>query len=357
MNSRRNTRKYLPALISALALFLSAAIFTVAPAVAQRTKQLPPPPPVPIYRPKPTPTPVPEELDVVRVTSNLIAVPVSVTDASGQPVMGLTANEFRIEEDGRSQQIAQLGDPEQVPLDIALLIDISGSVEASFEFELKAAADFLRQVMKQGDRATVFAIAEKPQFVQGFASAEVVARQLMTVRPTKGYTAFFDSVLAAEKYLDQNSSQGRRRVIVVISDGEETARILTQHDSDKARGGSSKLSLVENQVLFIERVNAEVVKEVQRGEVTFYSINPSGRTMHLNPRIARAQAGMEKLAAATGGAAFVPAGESDLPAIFQRIASEIRSQYLPYYQSSTEAGIGCVSQTRCAEKLRVDLIR
>jgi len=62
---------------------------------------------------------------------------VSVTDANGQPVLGLTANQFRIEEDGRSQQIAQLGDPEQVPLDIALLIDVSASVEARFAFEQK----------------------------------------------------------------------------------------------------------------------------------------------------------------------------------------------------------------------------
>lgn len=354
MNLTRNTRQALPALISALALFLFAAIFTVAPAVAQRTRQLPPPPPVPIYRPKPTPTPAPEELDVVRVTSNLIAVPVSVTDANGQPVLGLTANQFRIEEDGRSQQIAQLGDPEQVPLDIALLIDVSGSVNASFEFEQKAAADFLRQVMKRGDRATVFAIADKPRFVQAFASAEVAARQLMTVSPTKGSTAFFDSVLAAEKYLDQNSSQGRRRVIVVISDGEETARILTQHESDRAKG-SSKLSLVENQVRFMDRVNAEVLKEVQRGEVTFYSINPSGRTMHLNVRIARSQAGMEKLAAATGGAAFVPRTEADLPAIFQRIASEIRSQYLLQYYSDNKASGAAFRRIKVTAPARPEL--
>ena len=57
-------------------------------------------------------------------------VPVSVTDANGQPVLGLKAADFRIEEDGRSQEIAQIGDPEQVPLDIALLIDVSGSVVA-----------------------------------------------------------------------------------------------------------------------------------------------------------------------------------------------------------------------------------
>ena len=354
MDLRKSIQELLPALISALALFLFAAILAVAPAAAQKTRQLPAPPPVPIYRPKPTPTPAPEELDVVRVTSNLIAVPVSVTDASGQPVLGLTANQFRIEEDGRSQQIAQLGDPEQVPLDIALLIDVSGSVEARFEFEQKAAADFLRQVMKQGDRATVFAISDTPQFVQAFTSAEVAARQLMTVRPTKGSTAFFDTVLAAEKYLDQNSSQGRRRVIVVLSDGEETARILTQHQSDTAKGGST-LSLVENQVRFMERANAEVVKEVQRGEVTFYSINPSGRTMHLNVRIARSQAGMEKLAAATGGAAFLPASDLDLPAIFQRIASEIRSQYLLQYYSDNKSGGAAFRRIKVTAPARPEL--
>jgi Ca-activated chloride channel family protein len=77
---------------------------------------------------------------------------------------------------------------------------------------------------------------------------------------------------------------------------------------------------------------------VQRAEVTFYSINPSGQTMRLNVRTARSQTGMERLAAATGGAAFVPAHESDLTNIFNRIASEIRSQYLLQYYSNNQSG-------------------
>jgi len=55
-------------------------------------------------------------------------------------------------------------------------------------------------------------------------------------------------------------------------------------------------------------------------------------------RIARSQTGMERFAAATGGAAFVPSSETDLPAIFQRIASEIRSQYLLQYYSDNKSG-------------------
>ena len=336
MHSTNTKKCSWPALLSALALFFIAAVFLAQPIRAQRVKQLPPPPPGPVYKPKPTPTPAPEELEVVRVSSNLIGVPVSVTDANGQAVLGLNPGDFRVEEDGRPQQVTQLGNPEQVPLDIALLIDVSASVEARFAFEQKAAADFLRLVLKPGDRATVFAIDEKPRFVQALASADVASRQLLTVTPGRGFTAFFDSVLAAEKYLDQNSSQGRRRVIVVISDGDDTARIQQMHDSQSAKG-NFKLSMVENQVRFIERAQAEVLKEVQRAEITFYSINPSGRTMHLNVRIARSQTGMERIANATGGAAFIPANESELPNIFKRIASEIRTQYLLQYYSTNKA--------------------
>src|SRR6185503_2540182 len=112
-------------LIVALAFLLLGISLFVSPSSAQKVKELPPPPPVPTYKPKPTPTPAPIEYEVVRVTSNLVMVPVSVTD-QGKPVLGLKPSDFRIEEDGRPQQIAQLGDPEQVPLDIALLVDVSG---------------------------------------------------------------------------------------------------------------------------------------------------------------------------------------------------------------------------------------
>lgn len=354
MNLRKYTRNSLPALISALALFLSAAIFTVAPAVAQRTKQLPPPPPVPIYRPKPTPTPAPEELDVVRVTSNLIAVPVSVTDAKGQPVLGLTADQFRIEEDGRSQPIAQLGDPEQVPMDIALLIDVSASVESRFDFEQRAAADFLRQVMKPGDRAAVFAIGETPKFVQALATADIATGQLMTIKSTRGFTAFFDTILAAEKYLDKNSSQGRRRVMVVLSDGDDTARILNASTAP-SRKADMNLTGVNAQIALIQRAQQEAQQEVQRAEITFYSINPSGNTMHLNPRSARSQQGMERIAGATGGAAFLPSNESQLPAIFQRIAAEIRSQYLLQYYSDNKSGGAAFRRIKVSAPARPEL--
>src|SRR5229473_5446746 len=87
------------------------ALFLCVPAASGQTiKDMPPPPPVP--KPKPTPTPKPpaeEVLDVVKVTSNLVMVPVSVTDSAGQAVQGLHVNDFRLEEEGRQPELAESG--------------------------------------------------------------------------------------------------------------------------------------------------------------------------------------------------------------------------------------------------------
>jgi Ca-activated chloride channel homolog len=319
--------------------FLLLAVFTTLTAHAQ-IPGLPQDAPPPMRRPTPKPTPTPEprddEYEVVRVTSNLVVVPVSVTDAAGQPVLGLKTTDFRLEEEGRAQEIAEMGDPEQVPLDIAILIDVSGSVDARFAFEQQAAAGFLKQVLKAGDRATVFAIDEKPRFVQELTSATRASEKLMAITSAKGFTAFFDTVLAATRYLEKSSGSGRRKVIVVISDGDDTARIL---DVSREQNRNSDLEVIGQnaQLRLIERGVAEVQREVQRAEITFYSINPSGNTMHLNVRTARSQQGMERMAEATGGAAFIPARLEDLNVLFNRIASELRSQYLLQYYSNNDS--------------------
>ena len=344
-----NRKHFLPALATAaLALsFLGISLF-IPSTSAQKVKELPPPPPPPTYKPKPTPTPAPIEYEVLRVNSNLVVVPVSVTDSQGQPVLGLKPTDFHIEEDGKPQQLAQLGDPEQVPLDIAMLVDVSGSVVSRFDFEQQAAAAFIKQVLKQEDRATVFAIDDKPRFLQKLTSADEAARSVMTIKPANSYTAFFDSVLAAVKYLDQSSGTGRRRIAVVISDGDDTARILevsrAQLSNDNKTNDPAtpadraKMFGVEAQQKMLDNAQLDTQREVQRAEVTFYSINPSGQTLHLNVRTARAEVGMERISAATGGASFVPAGDADLANIFNRIAAEIRSQYLLQYYSDNQTG-------------------
>jgi VWFA-related protein len=354
-NRMRNLRM-LALLCGALAFLLFA--------VGASAQQPSPPPPPPADAPasekppggikppmaKPTPAEDDEAGEIIRVTSNLIVVPVSVTDAAGQPVMGLTIPDFRLEEEGRAQEITQIGDPEQIPLDIAILLDVSGSVDARFTFEKEAAARFLKQVLKPGDRATLFAIDQKPRLEQARDTAERVADRLLAMAPAKGATAFYDTVNEASKYLVQNTPAQHRRVIVVISDGEDNFSNRTRdvevemyralNDKSEQTDKQRREQLVKLRNAAQQQALLEVQRELQRAEVVFYSINPSGEALRLNPPGIRAQEGMARLAEATGGNTFVPESQnvklSDLDKVFNQIASELRSQYLLQYYSNND---------------------
>jgi len=357
MQLRKTKQTSGPALFcAALASFLCAIILTAIPVSAQKIKQLPPPPPGPVYKPKPTPTPGPEDFDVVRVSSNLIVVPVSITDANGQPVLGLQANDFRIEEDGKIQEVAQLGDPEQVPLDIALLIDVSSSVSERFSFEVQAATRFLKQILRPTDHATVFAIDRTPRLEQPRGTADLAAAKLLTIRAatTPSPTAFYDTVSEAARFLAANTPERSRRVIVVISDGEDNFSNLVRdsavatYNATKNEDGTdpkarARIRSASETALQAGHVKAqtEVRLQVQKANATFYSINPNGASYRLNVISTRAQNAMLQLANATGGNAFVPAQIEDLTEVFNRIANELRAQYLlQYYSDNKSSNVG-----------------
>ena len=357
MGSSKYQKYFAPALgLSALALFFSAAVFLSAPARAQKLKQLPPPPPGPRFKPKPTPTPEPTpvpEYEVIRVSSNLVVVPVSVTDVQGRPVMGLKQTDFHVEEDGHVQELSQLGDPEQVPLDIALLIDVSSSVTEQFGFEKEAATRFLKQVLRPIDHATLYAIDRTPRLEQGRSTADVAAARLMSIKASIGPspTAFYDTVVEASRSLALNTPEQNRRVIVVISDGEDNfstrVRELSLAEYEATQGDEKDVSpeakarrraalakaLQQNHL----KAQAEMQREVQKANAVFYSINPSGEAIKLNVISTRAQDAMQHLAGATGGTAFVPAKAEDLEAVFSRILNELRAQYLLQYYSNNKS--------------------
>lgn len=323
----------MPVVLAALAFML----FATRPVDAQTPQGLPQDAPPVMPRPTPKP-PRDDEYEVVRVTSNLVVVPVSVTNAAGEPVLGLKKENFRLEEEGRAQEIAEIGDPGQVPLSIALLLDVSLSVEARIDFEKEAGARFLKQVMKPVDRATVFTISTDPRLEQPLDTSERTTAKLASItlaERAKGATAYYDTVVEAARYLAQNTPPGHRRVIVVISDGEDTysERIKQAIGATPQERDSVKM---EDRLKIYNRVVMEVQREVQKAEVAFYSINPSGQALRLNVVSQRAQDGMQQLAGATGGTSFVPEKLENLDAVFRQIAAELRSQYLLQYYSNNE---------------------
>lgn len=319
--------------------------------------------------PTPTPTPTPtstpgvqEDNDVIKVRSRLIVVPVSVTDASGEPVTGLKAENFRVSEEGASQTIDTVGNAESVPLEIALLIDVSGSVNPLFEFEKKAAAQFLQTVMKPDDRATIFLIGDKPSAVLQSENSSAAAQRLMSVVPSGKFTAFYDTTAAAARYLRANAPAKSLRVIVALTDGEDNwsdlvreAEKSTYRDIDVNRLTPEKRNeLAATTDAAHRNAQTKISRELQDADTVFYVINPAGNSIKLNKISMRAQVGMEKFANETGGTFFLPKfaatdtkdalqnssntkkNEATLDRIFKQLANDLRAQYLIQYYSDAE---------------------
>ena len=279
---------------------------------------------------RPAQNPQQDQDQPVRLISRLVLVPVSASDASGKPVKDLTADDFAIDEEGRRQTISSLGEPGKVPVEIALLFDVSGSIRGQFEFEQQAAVRFIREVLKPADAVSVFSIGTTPKIIKTRTSrGEEATTGLMSIVPVKEPTAFFDTVAEAALYLGKSSEPGSRRVLVVISDGEEN---FSEH---------YKLN--------------DALRELQKNDCLFYSINPTGSSMRLNTISVRGQSVMESMSLQTGGKAFVPEKVSDLEAVFRQIAEELQAQYLLGYYSTDERVDGGFRQIKVQVPKRPDL--
>ena len=253
---------------------------------------------------------------VIRVTTSLISVPVSVTDHSGNPIRDLAASDFVIEEDGNRQQIEKAAEPGRTALELALLFDISGSVNDRFNFEREAAARFLKEVLRPGDAVSIFLIGPRPQPLQPRThSISEALESLRHITPTKKATAFFDSVVSAAHSLHREAPPNSRKVQIVLSDGEDN----NSEDSNLR----------------------DAHRELTHADCIFYSINPSGQSIRLNTISLSGQNGMEELASQTGGAAFLTDKPEDLAGIFARISVELQAQYfLAYYAPTRELNGG-----------------
>ena len=255
------------------------------------------------------------DAETIRINSRLVTVPVSVTDANGVPVRNLTAEDFVLEEDSSTQQVQTLGEPGKTPIEMVLLFDVSRSIRNRFDFQREAAGRFLKEAMKPGDGISIFSIGTKPVLtVPHTTQAEKAVSGTLSIAPTDESTAFFDTVVKAAQHITDSSNPDTRRVMIVLSDGEDT--------------NSLRFKL------------GDAVRELQRAECLFYSINPSGPSIFLNRISVKGQEGMFKLATETGGMAFLPDKIDDLPHVFAQITAELQAQYLLGYYSTNEAADG-----------------
>jgi Ca-activated chloride channel homolog len=239
----------------------------------------------------------------IRVNVNLVNVLVSVLDEHNRPAPDLPREAFQLFEEGVQQKIDVFESETSQPLDLALMIDASLSAHKEISFEQEAAAHFIRQVLRLGDRLSVFCFDENVSQLAPFSDNVATLQAAVRKIPSGAGTSIYDAVLLGSRALERRGDD-RRRVIILVTDAGETT---STSDFDAAR----KEAVRSNTLLY-----TIVIRPVK---------NESGRNT-------AGEHALETMTDTTGGAMFYPDTPQELGAIFDRIDRELRTQYrLAYY--------------------------
>ncbi len=242
----------------------------------------------------------------ISVNVRLVNVFVNVTEGDGAPVPGLTKDDFALSEDGREQKIAVFERQSELPLNIVLAIDASGSVAKDFPLEEQAAHRFVHALLRPVDRFDVMEFSDNVREVVGFTNnLSRIDRGLNSIHVGSA-TALYSAIYLASQNLAPYSG---RKVLVLISDGGNTVN-----------GSTYDMAL----------------EQAVRGEVIVYSIIDVPIAASAGRDLAGEHA-MITLSQETGGKYYY-ADASSLDRTFDQISEDLRTQYLlGYYPQSKSA--------------------
>jgi Ca-activated chloride channel homolog len=243
--------------------------------------------------------------------TTLVVIPVTVTDPMNRFVLGLDKDNFSLLEDGAKQKITYFSG-EDAPLSVGLLIDTSGSMGLKMETSRRAVAEFLK-TMNAEDEAFLIQFGDRANVVAGFTTRMNEIENAMKAMQPGGLTALLDAVELGVR--EMKKAKNPRKALVVVSDGGDNHSRYTASDiKDVVREADTQIYAmgVFEAVLF-PRMTAEEVS---------------------GPRL------LAEIADQTGGRAFGASAFNQLPSIAEKIAIELRNQYVLAYTPSNDARDG-----------------
>ena len=238
----------------------------------------------------------------------VINLNVSVTDARGRYITDLTKNDFAVFEDGVRQELS-IFNHEDIPISLVLMIDTSASMDEKLPTARAAAIRFVGTLRPQ-DNAQVMQFNDRTTILQDFVADHDALDSAISRTEAAGPTALHNALYVALKELEKQKTQAlRRRAIVLLSDGEDTASLVS-----------------DDQVLDLAR----------KTEINIYAISLRPRRMQDRNAVKFSQAAhlLTALTQDTGGQVHFPNSLSELDAVYDRIAEELRTQYSLGYVSN-----------------------
>jgi len=315
-----------------------------APTPAQPTPQpSPTPPPV---RPAPAKGETVDEDEVLNVETSLVNVLFNAIDRDRRFVTTLRREDVRVFENDGPQELATFQHETNLPLSIAILLDVSNSLEVALPDEKEAALRFINSVLRQGrDKVAVISFSGTPVIEQDLtddaaALRRAVGRVEIEPQPSddevfdyvtgeraatvpavveevglRGSTALWDSVWATATEMMSQTPPAARRAVIVLTDGDD------------------RISRVKRE---------EAVEAAVKANTTVYAIGfePSCDGCKLE------KSSLRKLSEQTGGRAFFPASLDEFVAAFGQIEHELRTQYVLSYSPTDKTRDGSYRRIR-----------
>lgn len=282
--------------------------------------------------PKAAPVPPGQDPDAdVRLGTQEVLLNVTVRDANGRPVKGLTGEDFIVAEDRVKQELASCREA-MLPVNVVLVLDASGSV-FSERVSIRRAAGAFASKLGPEDRVSVIQFADKVELLQDWTTDREAIQHALDWRYRGGEaTAFWDGLyLAAE---DQLSKVEGRRAIILLSDGVDTASKISEDYVRAAldRCGASVYVVSKAQAL-IERIKPYAGK----AGVIAGSAKPARAAIG---ELIAAEERMKRLADRYGGRLYAPVNDTELDRAYEDVALELKQQYVLTYVSANEARDG-----------------
>jgi VWFA-related protein len=259
----------------------------------------------------------------IKVTTGLVHLVVTVMDHKHNFVTDLDQRDFKVLENGATQDIQFFGRQTDLPLRIALLLDTSNSIRPRLEFEKEAAIDFLTKVIRRNqDLAFLMTFDNEPQIIQDYTDSVSLLTSAIREQRAGGGTALNDAIcMASDKLTHPPLPKGLqtdvRRVVVVISDGEDNL-------SDRALSDAVDASIRSEAAVFAVSTNTDWLTIDNPGKPSKYHLERGDKVLR-------------DFADQTGGRAYFPYSVDDLAQSFMDIGTELRSQYFIAYSPSMPA--------------------
>ena len=257
--------------------------------------------------------------DTVRIETRLVNLNVKALNKAGQPVTNLKQEDFAVYEDGVKQEVAHFK-PVNAPVNLILLLDLSGSTQKKRKAMIEAANRFI-DGLPTGDRISVVAFTRQYKPLTDFTSDKTALKEAVKkINKISGGTAFYDATWKALDQLDKLAEA--RKAIVVLTDGEDESLIAdreTTHNFDDLLGRASEEDVTIYPIYFSPN------NQLNKVGILFGGNGGGMLSGESKGKTARKQ--LEELAAQTGGEIFSAQREDDLESAYKMVANELHTLY------------------------------